>query len=65
MIQKMGYAGIGPIDASGEGIWNPITILDLPKFGSNLVIEVSDEIEDDSSRKGKNIILIVLKVIQI
>ena len=26
MIQKMGYAGIGPIGASGEGIWKPIAV---------------------------------------
>ena len=53
MIQKMGYVGIGPIGASGEGIWNLIAILDPLKFGSKLVIGVFDEIEDDSSRKER------------
>ena len=50
-IQKMGYASIGPIGASGEGIWNPIAVLDSPKFGGRPVFGVSYEIEDDSSRK--------------
>ena len=31
MIQKMGYASIGPIGASGEGIWNLVLVLDRPK----------------------------------
>ena len=53
MIQKMGYAGIGPIGASGEGIWNPVLVPDPPKRGSKPIIGLSDEIEDDSSRKGK------------
>ena len=38
MIEKMGYAGIRPISASGQGIWNPITIQELPKFGSKPVL---------------------------
>ena len=49
----MGYIGIGPIGASGEEIWNPIAVLDPPKCGSKPVIGVSNEIEDDSSRKGR------------
>lgn len=53
MIQRMGYVGIGPIGASGEGIWNPIAVPDPPKFGSKPVSGLSNEIEDDSSRKGK------------
>ena len=48
MIQKMGYAGIGPIGASGEGVWNPIAVQESPKFGSKPVIGLSDDIEDDS-----------------
>ena len=55
MIQKMGYAGIGPIGASGEGIWNPVPVPDPPKRGSKSIIGLS-EIEDDSSRKGKKIL---------
>ena len=65
MIEKMGYAGIGPIGASGEGIWNPIVVPISPKCWRKLVIRFSDKIEDDSSRKGKNIIFLVLKVILI
>ena len=52
MIQKMGYAGIGPIGASGEGIWNPISVPYPPKRGSKPIIGLS-KIEDDSSKKGK------------
>ena len=48
MIQKMGYAGIGPIGASGEGIWNLVPVPDPPKRGSKPIIG-SSEIEDDSS----------------
>ena len=53
MIEKMGYVGIGPIGASGQGIWNPIAVQEPPKFGSKPVIGFSNKIEDDSSRKGK------------
>lgn len=52
MIQKMGYVGIGPIGASGEGIWNPIPVPELPKRGCKPVIGLSEN-EDDSSGKGK------------
>ena len=52
MIQKMGYAGIGPIGASDEGIWNLVPVLDPPKRGSKKIVGSSD-IEDDSSKKGK------------
>ena len=52
MIQKMGYAGIGPIGASGEGIWNLVPVLDPPKRGSKPIIG-SSKIKDDSSEKGK------------
>ena len=31
MIQKMGYVGIGPIGASGEGIWNVVLVPTHPK----------------------------------
>ena len=51
MIQQMGYAGIGPIGASGEGIWNPISVPKLPKRGSKPIIGLS-KIQDNSSRKG-------------
>ena len=53
MIEKMGYVGIGPIGASGQGIWNPIAVQEPPKFRSKPVIGFSDKIEDNSSRKGK------------
>ena len=49
MIQKMGYVGIGPIGASGEGIWNLVPVPKPPKRGSNPIIGLS-EIEDDSSK---------------
>ena len=62
MIQKMGYVGIGPIGASGDGIWNPIPVPDPPKRGSKPIIG-SSKIEDDSSKKGKKTILLLLKVI--
>ncbi len=55
MIQNMGYVGIGTIDASGEGIWNPIAVPNPPKSGSKTLIGLIDKIEDDSSRKGKKI----------
>ena len=48
----MGYASIGPIGASGEGIWNPVPVPELPKRGCKPVIGLSEN-EDDSSRKGK------------
>lgn len=64
MIQKMGSIGIGPIGANGEGIWNPFAIPAPPKCQSKLVIGLSHKIEDDSSRKVKNIILLLLKVIR-
>ena len=51
----MGYASIGPIGASGEGIWNPIAVQEQPRFGSKPAIGFSDKIEDNSSRKGKKI----------
>ena len=63
MIQNMGYVGIGPIGASGEGIWNLVSVPDPPKRGSKPITGLSNEIKDDSSRKGKNIILLLLKVI--
>ena len=52
MIQKMGYVGIGPIGVSGDGIWNPVPVLEPPKRGSKPIIG-SSKIEDDSSKKGK------------
>jgi hypothetical protein len=52
MIQKMSYAGIGPIGASGEGIWNLVPVPDPPKRGCKPIIGLSEN-EDDSSRKGK------------
>ena len=42
MIQKMGYAGIGPIGASGEGIWNPVSVPDPPKRGIEPIIGLSE-----------------------
>ena len=49
----MGYVGIGPISESVEGIWNPILVPDPPKRGSKPIIGLSNETEDDSSRKEK------------
>ena len=40
MIQKMGYAGIGPIGASGEGIWNLVPKLEPPKRGCKPIIGI-------------------------
>ena len=52
MIHNMDYVGIGPIGASGDGIWNPVPVPNPPKRGSKPIIGSSD-IEDDSTKKGK------------
>ena len=52
MIQKLGYLGIGPIGATGEGIWDSVLVPNSPKRGSKPIIG-SSKIEYDSSKKGK------------